>query len=240
MSKVTDESLRQHRVVSRQHWISERAAFLKKEKAFSRQREQLAEERRSLPWEKVDKRYMFDGPSGQETLVELFGAQRQLVVYHFMFKPEADAGCMHCSFWGDHYSSVPVHLEHRDTSFVAISRAPLAKIEAFRKRMGWTFKWVSSGNTDFNYDYQASFTPAQLQSGTVFYNYADVPAGPADREGLSVFYKNDAGEVFHTYSSYARGIDMVNGTYQLLDLTPMGRNEAHGASMAWLKYHDRY
>jgi len=123
---------------------------------------------------------------------------------------------------------------------VAVSRAPLAKIEAFRKRMGWTFKWVSSGNTDFNYDYQASFTPAQLQAGTVFYNYAEVPAGPADREGISVFYRGETGEVFHTYSSYARGIDMVNGTYQLLDLTPKGRNEAPGANMAWLKYHDRY
>jgi predicted dithiol-disulfide oxidoreductase (DUF899 family) len=240
MSQVTEESLRKHRVVSRDQWNRERAEFLKKEKAFSRQREQLAEERRSLPWVKVDKQYVFDTAEGRKTLAELFDAQKQLVVYHFMFKPEAEAGCMHCSFWGDHYSSPPVHLQHRDTAFVAISRAPLAKIEAFRKRMGWTFRWVSSGNTDFNYDFQASFTPAQLQSGTVFYNYVNNPAGPADREGLSVFIKNDAGEVFHTYSTYARGIDMINATYQLLDLTPKGRDEAPGANMAWLKYHDRY
>ena len=240
MSEVTDAALRSHRVVSHQQWIAERSAFLEKEKAFSRQREKLAEERRALPWEKVDKRYVFDSPVGEQTLPELFGAQRQLVVYHFMFKPDADAACMHCSFWGDHYSGMPVHLGHRDTAFVAISRAPLAKIEAFRKRMGWTFNWVSSGNTDFNYDYQASFTPDQRQSGTVFYNYADVPAGPADREGISVFFKDEAGDVFHTYSCYARGIDMVNGTYQVLDLTPQGRNEAPGANMRWLKYHDRY
>jgi predicted dithiol-disulfide oxidoreductase (DUF899 family) len=240
MSEVTEASLQSHRVVSHQQWIAERSAFLKKEKDFSRQREQLAEERRALPWEKVDKRYVFDGPQGEQTFTELFGAQRQLVVYHFMFKPDADAACMHCSFWGDHYSSMPAHLNHRDTAFVAISRAPLAKIEAFRKRMGWSFKWLSSGNTDFNYDYQASFTPAQLQSGSVFYNYAEAPAGPADREGISVFFKDEAGDVFHTYSCYARGIDMVNGTYQVLDLTPQGRNEAPGANMRWLKYHDRY
>lgn len=240
MGKVTDESLRQHPVVSREQWLSERAAFLKKEKAFSRQREQLAAERRALPWVKVDKPYVFDGPDGQQSLAQLFEAQRQLVVYHFMFKPEAEAGCMHCSFWGDHYSSPPMHLKHRDTSFVAISRAPLNKIEAFRKRMGWTFRWVSSGNTDFNYDYQASFTPSQLATGTVFYNYTNAPAGPADREGISVFIKNDAGEVFHTYSCYARGIDMVNVTYQILDLTPKGRDEASGGNMAWLKYHDKY
>ena len=240
MSKVTDESLRKHRVVSRQEWLNERAAFLVKEKAFSRQREQLAEERRKLPWVKVDKRYCFDGPKGQETLAELFGEQRQLIVYHFMFKPEAEAGCAHCSFWADHYSSLPVHLQHRDTALVAISRAPMAKIEAFRKRMGWTFKWVSSGNTDFNYDLQASFTPAQLRSGSVLYNYVNGPAGPADREGISVFYKSDSGDVLHTYSCYARGIDMVNGTYQFLDLTPKGRDEAAGAAQDWVKYHDRY
>jgi predicted dithiol-disulfide oxidoreductase (DUF899 family) len=240
MGKATDESLRNHRVVSRQEWLKERSALLKKEKAFSRQREQLAEERRSLPWVRVEKNYVFDGADGALSLAKLFEGRRQLVVYHFMFKPEAEAGCMHCSFWGDHFSSPPVHLAHRDTAFVAISRAPLAKIAAFRKRMGWTFRWVSSGNTDFNYDFQASFTPAQLKSGTVFYNYVDVPAGPADREGLSVFFRNEQDEVFHTYSCYARGIDMVNATYQLLDLTPKGRDEAPGKNMAWLKYHDRY
>jgi predicted dithiol-disulfide oxidoreductase (DUF899 family) len=240
MSKVSNESLRAHRVVSHEQWLNERAAFLKKEKAFSRQREQLAEERRALPWEKVTKCYLFEGPKGQESLADMFESQRQLLIYHFMFKPEAEAGCMHCSFWGDQYSSSPVHLKHRDTAFAAVSRAPLAKIEAFRRRMGWTFKWVSSGDSDFNYDYQASFTAAQLQSGTVFYNYVDAPAGPADREGISVFYKDEAGDIFHTYSSYARGIDMLNATYQLLDLTPKGRDEAPGKAMDWLRYHDRY
>lgn len=240
MGQISDASLRSHRVVPREQWLKERTEFLRKEKAFSRQREQLAEERRALPWEKVDKRYEFEGPTGSVTLADLFEGQRQLVVYHFMFKPEAEVACKHCSFWGDHYSSMPAHLAHRDTAFVAISRAPLARIEAFRRRMGWTFRWVSSGNADFNYDFQASFTPAQLQSGSVFYNYSQVPAGPADREGLSVFYQNEAGEIFHTYSCYARGIDMVNGTYQVIDLTPKGRNEAPGANMAWLNYHDRY
>ena len=240
MGKVSTDSLRGHRVVSRQQWLAERTEFLKMEKTFSRERERLAEARRALPWVKVEKHYVFDGPDGQESLAQLFGAQRQLVVYHFMFKPEAEAGCKHCSFWGDHFSSMPVHLAHRDTSFVAISRAPWAKIEAFRRRMGWTFRWLSSGNTDFNYDFQASFTPEQLQSGSVYYNYANSPAGPADREGISVFYRDDAGELFHTYSCYARGIDMVNGTYQFLDLTPKGRDEAPGANMAWLSYHDRY
>jgi len=193
-----------------------------------------------LPWEKVEKQYVFEGPNGKETLADLFGQRRQLIVYHFMFNPESSVGCAHCSFWADHYDGVLVHLDHRDVSFAAISRAPLERIEAFRKRMGWRFKWVSSGGTDFNYDYQASFTPAAIKSGSVFYNYRQSQAGPADREGISVFFRDDAGAVFHTYSCYARGIDMVNGTYQFLDLVPKGRDEDPERPQSWVRYHDAY
>jgi predicted dithiol-disulfide oxidoreductase (DUF899 family) len=240
MSKDKQELVNRHRVVSAEEWLAARSALLDKEKAFSRQREELARARRSLPWERVSKKYVFRGAGGDVSLAELFGAHSQLIVYHFMFKPGAAAGCAHCSFWADHFDPMLVHLDHRDTSFVAISRAPLDKIDAFRKRMGWQFKWVSSGGTDFNYDYQASFTPASMSSGSVFYNYKMQPAGPEDREGISVFYKDGAGVIFHTYSCYARGIDMVNGTYQFLDLLPKGRDEDPENTQSWVRYHDRY
>jgi predicted dithiol-disulfide oxidoreductase (DUF899 family) len=232
--------LKGHRVVSREEWMAARTALLAKEKAFTRQRDELACERRDLPWVKVTKRYFFDGPRGQETLADLFELRHQLVVYHFMFAPEDDAGCPHCSFWADHYDGMIAHLNQRDVTFVVISRAPLAKIEAFKKRMGWKFKWISSNRTDFNLDYQASFPAADLQSGTVFYNYAKSPAVAPDREGISVFLKEDDGTVFHTYSCYARGIDMVNGTYQFLDLVPKGRDEDPEAPQSWVRYRDRY
>jgi predicted dithiol-disulfide oxidoreductase (DUF899 family) len=233
-------ALKGHRVVSREEWIAARTAFLVKEKAFSRQREELARARRELPWVEVGKRYVFDGPAGQQTLADLFEGRHQLAVYHFMFNPDDDAGCPHCSFWADHYDGMVVHLNQRDVTFAVISRAPLAKIDAFKKRMGWKFKWVSSNGTDFNCDYQASFAPADLKSGTVFYNYAKSPAVAPDREGISVFYRDDDGKVFHTYSCYARGIDMVNGTYQFLDLVPKGRDEDPEATQSWVRYHDRY
>jgi len=240
MGRVSAEQLKAHRVVSREEWLAERTALLALEKNFSRQREELARQRRALPWVRVEKIYTFEGRNGPASLADLFASRSQLVVYHFMFKPEASAGCAHCSFWADHYSAAIPHLQHRDVTLVAISRASLAQIEAFRQRMGWSFNWVSSGGTDFNYDFQASFSPAQLASGEVFYNYAKSAAGPADREGISVFYRDDAGNVFHTYSCYARGIDMVNGTYQFLDLVPRGRDEAPGAAQDWVRYHDRY
>jgi predicted dithiol-disulfide oxidoreductase (DUF899 family) len=240
MSKLSDHQLQSHRVVSPQEWLAARTAFLAAEKAFSRQREALARQRRALPWVRVDKPYVFEAPGGRVSLADLFESRRQLVVYHFMFKPEASAGCSHCSFWADHYSGMIPHLKQRDVSFVAVARAPLPQIEAFRRRMGWSFNWVSSGGSDFNFDFQVSFTPAQLASGTVFYNYAPTAAGPADREGLSVFYRDDGGAVYHTYSCYARGIDMVNGTYQILDLVPKGRDEAPGAAQDWVRYHDQY
>jgi predicted dithiol-disulfide oxidoreductase (DUF899 family) len=240
MSKQKPEVINGHRVVPAQEWLAARSALLEKEKAFSRQREDLARARRSLPWERVDKQYLFSGPDGEESLADLFGTHSQLIVYHFMFSPGASAGCAHCSFWADHFDPMLVHLDHRDISFVAASRAPLEKINAFRQRMGWQFKWVSSGGTDFNFDYQASFTPASVASGSVLYNYQMQPAGPADREGISVFYKGGAGAVFHTYSCYARGIDMVNGTYQFLDLVPKGRDEDPENPQSWVRYHDRY
>jgi predicted dithiol-disulfide oxidoreductase (DUF899 family) len=233
--------IEKQRVVSHAEWLSARTAFLAKEKEFTRRRDDLSRQRRELPWEKVEKTYVFDGPSGPETLAELFGKRSQLVVYHFMFDPDWDAGCKHCSFWADNFNGIDVHLRQRDVSFVAISRAPLAKIEAFRKRMGWSFKWLSSSRTDFNYDYQASFTPEQIQSRAVFYNYATTDLNMADREGVSVFYKDAGGAVFHTYSTYARGIDMLNGAYNFLDLVPKGRDEDHlEFSQEWVRYHDEY
>jgi predicted dithiol-disulfide oxidoreductase (DUF899 family) len=241
MTDVGKSGIAGHRVVSREEWLAARTALLAKEKEFTRLRDDLCRQRRELPWVKVEETYVFDGPRGTATLAELFGTSNQLVVYHFMFSPEWDAGCKHCSFWADNFDGIGVHLKARDVSFVAVSRAPLAKIEAFKKRMGWTFPWVSSFRNDFNYDYQVSFTPEAIASGAVLYNYARTPMDVTDREGVSVFYKNDAGAVFHTYSCYARGIDMVNGAYQFLDLVPKGRDEAHLAfTQEWVRYHDQY
>src|SRR5512135_3675951 len=199
MSDDTSGGLAKHQVVSREQWAAARAAFLKKEKEFTRLGDELSRERRALPWEKVEKTYAFEGPKGRESLADLFAGRSQLVVYHFMFSPENEAGCPHCSFWADHYDGMVAHLAQRDTTFVAVSRAPLARIEAFRKRMGWHFKWVSSGETDFNYDYQASFRPEDIAAGTAVYNYAPLGSNMADREGISVFYKDPRGVLFHTY-----------------------------------------
>ena len=234
--------IKNHPVVSREEWLAARTAFLAKEKEFTRLRDELSRQRRALPWVKVDKQYVFDGPSGKETLAELFEKRSQLIVYHFMFSPEWDEGCKHCSFWADTFNSNVVHLNHRDVTFVAISRAPLAKIEPFRKRMGWSFKWVSSFQNDFNYDYQVSFTPEALKSGTAVYNYSNRDVGGmADREGVSVFVQDEEGAVFHTYSCYARGLDMLNTAYHYLDLVPKGRDENRlEFTQAWVQYHDRY
>ena len=230
-----------HRVVSHKAWIEARRKFLAKEKTFTRLRDELARQRRALPWEKVDKQYVFDGPKGPETLSGLFDGRSQLVVYHFMFAPDWSEACKHCSFWADNFNGLGIHLKHRDVSFVAISRAPLAKLEAFKKRMGWSFKWVSSGQNDFNYDYQASFTPQEVESGAAFFNYSKSDVGVTDREGVSVFYKDQSGAVFHTYSSYARGIDMLNTAYHYLDLVPKGRDEdGLEFTQSWVRYHDRY
>src|ERR1700732_4959535 len=180
---------KQHAVVTNKQWLKARTALLSKEKEFTRLRDKLSRQRRELPWVRVEKKYVFDGPGGKESLTELFENRNQLVVYHFMFNPESDEGCKHCSFWADNFNGIVVHLNHRDATFVAISRAPLAKIEPFKKRMGWSFKWVSAAGTDFNYDYQASFSAEAIESGTLFYNYTDQPGKMSDREGVSVFYK---------------------------------------------------
>ncbi len=230
-----------HRVVSHKAWIGARRKFLAKEKKFTRLRDELARQRRALPWEKVDKQYVFDGPKGRETLPELFDGRSQLVVYHFMFAPDWDEGCKHCSFWADNFNGLGIHLNHRDVSLVAISRAPLEKLEAFKRRMGWSFKWVSSGGNDFNYDYQASFTPQEIESAAAFYNFSKSDVGVTDREGVSVFYRDPSGAVFHTYSSYARGIDLLNTAYHYLDLVPKGRDEdGLEFTQSWVRHHDRY
>jgi predicted dithiol-disulfide oxidoreductase (DUF899 family) len=227
----------EHEVVSHDEWIAARGALMAKEKAFTRLRDELSRERRALPWEPIEKDYVFDGPDGKETLAELFDGRSQLVVYHFMFGPEDDAGCKSCSFWADNFDPNVVHLNARDVSFVAISRAPLAKLEAYKERMGWSFKWVSSADTDFNFDFGASFEREHLEEPV--YNYGTLqPRGP-DREGMSVFFRDEGGNVFHTYSSYSRGIDLLNTAYNYLDLVPKGRDEG-GRSQFWVRRHDEY
>jgi len=241
MGDDRSDGLDGHKVVSSEEWTAARKALLASEKEFTRRRDELTRQRRELPWERVDKEYVFEAPNGKVTLGDLFGQLSQLVVYHFMFSPEWDEGCPHCSFWADNFNGIDVHLRHRDVSFVAISRAPLAKIEAFKKRMGWGFMWVSSGGSDFNYDYQVSFTPEQLSSGAAFFNYAHTNPGFEDREAASVFYKDNRGDIYHTYSTYARGIDMLNGAYHYLDLVPKGRDEdTLEFTQAWVQHHDRY
>ncbi len=230
----------QHAVVSNREWVEARKKLLVREKEFARQREALAQQRRELPWEAVTKEYVFEGPDGPVTLADLFDGRGQLVVYHFMFDPAWDEGCLHCSFWADNFEGAPVHLKARDTTLAAVSRAPFAKIAAYKRRMGWTFPWVSSSGTDFNYDCGVSFTPEAVADGTAVYNYGSGAPGFGEREGISVFAKNDAGDIFHTYSTYARGIDMVNGTYQFLDLVPRGRDEPKGENQFWVRRHDEY
>jgi len=229
-----------HAVVSTEEWTRARKALLEKEKEFTHLREQLAEQRRALPWEMVEKEHIFEGPDGKETLPALFGDKSQLIIYQFMFAPEWEEGCPHCSFWADHYDAMLPHISQRDVSFVVASRAPLDKIKRFKQRMGWRFKWVSSAGADYNYDYQASFRPEDLKRGEAFYNYATVNMKVSEREGISVFYKDENGAVFHTYSTYARGIDAVNPTYQFLDLTPKGRDENTKNPQDWVRHHDRY
>jgi len=228
-----------HTVVSRKEWLAARTALLKKEKKFTRLRDQLSKERRQLPWVKVDKDYVFDGAQGTETLSELFDGRSQLIVYHFMFGPDWDAGCKHCSFWADNFDRIIVHLNHRDVTMVAASRAPYRKLETYKKRMGWTFKWVSSGDTDFNFDYHVSFTPEEEAKKKAFFNYKMQDPDSSDREGASVFFQDAKGHVFHTYSTYARGIDMVNAAYHYLDLVPKGRDEGKSGP-SWLCRHDEY
>ncbi|MFZ0919024.1 MAG: thioredoxin family protein [Candidatus Dormiibacterota bacterium] len=241
MSGRDGGSVDEHRVVSHEKWLSERTALLAAEKEFTRRRDDLSRQRRELAWEPVETPYVFDAPSGEVTLSDLFGTRSQLIVYHFMFSPEWDEGCPHCSFWADNFNGIDVHLSHRDVSFVAISRASLEKIEAFKARMRWNFTWVSSPHSDFNFDFNASFTEEQARTGTAFFNYGLSDPGPLDREGASVFYKSVDGTIYHTYSTYGRGIDMLNGAYHYLDLVPKGRDEDNlEFTQAWVRHHDRY
>jgi predicted dithiol-disulfide oxidoreductase (DUF899 family) len=233
--------MEKHEVVSREKWIAAREQLLAKEKEFTRLRDQLSERRRALPWERVEKDYVFEGPKGKETLAQVFDGRSQLVVYHFMFAPEAEVPCKSCSFWADNFNGIIAHLNQRDVTFVAISRAPLSKLQAFAKRLGWSFKWLSSGGNDFNYDYNVSFRPGDAGKGVASYNYKPTETTMADLPGISVFSRDAEGQVFHTYSCYARGLDMMNTAYHYLDLVPKGRDETElPHTMSWVKFRDLY
>ena len=233
--------MQQNRIVSQDEWLAARRQHLIKEKEFTRLRDQLSAERRALPWVKVEKNYIFDGPNGKETLADLFDGRSQLIVKHFMYGPGWEEGCVGCSFEVDHVEGALTHLEHHDVTYVAVSRAPLSEIEAFKKRMGWQFKWVSSFGNHFNRDYHVSFTKEEMAKGKVSYNYDMVEFGSEEGPGASAFYKSVSGDVFHTYSTYARGLDILMGTYNILDLAPKGRDEDGLAfSMAWVRHHDKY
>lgn len=229
--------MNEHEVVEHDEWIEARTTLLAKEKEFTRMRDELSRRRRELPWERVEKEYVFEGPRGTLTLSDLFDGCSQLVVYHFMFGPDDDVGCKSCSFWADNFDPNVVHLRARDVAFAAVSRAPLEKLTAYRQRMGWSFEWVSSGESDFNFDFGVSFKPEDEQRR--IYNYGSLAPGIADREGMSVFSRDDSGTVFHTYSSYARGIDLLNAAYNYLDLVPKGRDEGD-RGQAWVRRHDEY
>jgi predicted dithiol-disulfide oxidoreductase (DUF899 family) len=240
-TQLTGIGIQEHEVVSPEKWITSRKELLQKEKEFTRLRDELSRQRRQLPWEKVEKEYVFDGPNGKETLSDLFDGRSQLIIYHFMFGPGWEQGCPSCSFLADHFDGSLVHLANRDVTLVVVSRAPLEQIEAFKKRMGWRFKWVSSFGNDFNHDYHVSFTKEETAKGKISYNYGEVEFPTEEAPGASVFYKNNSGDVFHTYSTYARGLDILVGAYNFLDFAPKGRDEDGLAfTMAWVRHHDRY
>jgi predicted dithiol-disulfide oxidoreductase (DUF899 family) len=230
-----------HKVVSSAEWLAARKGLLAKEKELTRLKDDLSRQRRELPWERVEKKYVFDGPNGKESLADLFGGRSQLVVYHFMFGPGWEQGCQSCSLIADHFDGMLVHLANRDVTLMAVSRATLPEIEAFKERMGWGFKWVSSNANDFNWDYHVSFTKDEVAKGKMYYNYAESTFPSEEGPGVSVFYKDEQGEIFHTYSTFARGGDILIGAYNFIDMTPKGRNE-EGLSypMAWVRHHDRY
>ena len=230
------------KIVSRDEWTAARKALLKQEKELTRQRDRLNQARLALPWVKLDKTYVFDGPDGRVTLGDLFAGRSQLIVQHFMLGPGWKEGCVGCSFAADHIDGALVHLEHHDVSFAAVARAPYPEVAAFKRRMGWRFPWVSSHGSDFNYDFNVSFKPEALAKGKVTYNYETIDASIEELPGASVFYRDEAGDIFHTYSSYGRGGEEVLGTYMLLDITPKGRNETgpNGDLTDWVRHHDRY
>lgn len=229
-----------HPVVARDRWVDQRKALLAREKELTRLQDDIARERRALPWVRLDKRYVFDTPDGPRALGDLFAGRRQLLVQHFMLGPGWAQGCPSCSYMADHVEGMLPHLAQRDVAFTAVSRAPLAEIERFRERMGWRFPWVSSAGNDFNFDFRVSFRPEDRTGGEVDYNYQRQPFPHEEAPGISAFWRNDAGEVFLTYSTYGRGVEVMMGTYGLLDLTAKGRDEAPGQGMAWVRHHDRY
>lgn len=241
MASMTTEVV-SARVVSHEEWLEARKVFLAKEKEFTHLRDELSRQRRELPWEKVEKEYVFAGPNGKVTLDELFGGRSQLIVYHFMFAPGWNEGCPSCSYLSDHFDGPSIHLAHRDVTLAVVSRATIGEIDAFKKRMGWRFPWVSSFNNDFNYDYHVSFTDEARAAGKVEYNYQSMTNFPLEEgPGCSVFAKDASGAIFHSYSTYTRGLDILVGAYNFLDLVPKGRDEeglAH--SMAWVRHHDKY
>ena len=241
MPKIkTVRGMEDRKVVSQAEWLVARKKLLLQEKRFSKLRDELNLQRRKLPWVRVEKEYVFDGPTGKVTLADLFSGKSQLIIYHFMFGPDWKEGCEHCSFWADHFDSVNIHIGQRDTAFAVVSRAPLAEIQPFKSRMGWKFRWVSSFNTDFNFDFHVSFTPEQVKSGVLPYNYGQYKGQIDEKEGVSAFYRNRNDDIYHTYSSYERGIDLMNTTYNFLDLTAKGRDENPEAPQDWVRYHDDY
>jgi predicted dithiol-disulfide oxidoreductase (DUF899 family) len=239
--QARDTDIRDHSVVSADRWLAERKTLLAREKELVRLRDEIARQRRALPWERVTKEYVFDAPEGRRSLADLFDGRHQLLVQHFMFGPGWQHGCPSCSFMADHTDGMTVHLAQRDVSFAAVSRAPLADLERFRKRMGWKFRWVSSAGNDFNLDFHVSFEPEDRVDGAVYYNYGRTAFPSTEAPGISVFYRDDEGEVFHAYSTFGRGVEVMMGTYNMLDLVPKGRNERDVPNkMEWVRHHDRY
>ena len=238
--KIEANQMNHPETVSRAEWLIARKDLLSREKEFTRQRDALSAARRKLPMVKIDKEYVFDGPDGKKALADLFDGRSQLIVYHFMLGPDWEEGCKSCSYLADHFDGAIVHLAHRDVTFVVVSRAPLDKIDMFKKRMGWRFKWVSSYENDFNFDYHVSFTKDEETKGKVAYNYETTEFMSDELPGLSVFYKTEDGDIFHSYSCYARGLDLLVGTYNFLDLVPKGRDEDPDSTMSWVRHHDRY
>jgi predicted dithiol-disulfide oxidoreductase (DUF899 family) len=228
------------KVVSRAEWLVARKDLLTREKELTQLRDEVSRHRRELPWVKVEKEYVFDGPNGRKRLADLFDGRSQLIVYHFMLGPGWEEGCKSCSYLADHFDGANWHLPHRDVTFVVVSRAPLSEIQAYKKRMGWRFKWVSSYGGDFNFDYHVSFTKEDEEKGKAYYNYTTQEFISDELPGLSVFYKDENGDVFHTYSTYARGLDILVGAYNFLDLVPKGRDENPDSTMDWVRRHDDY
>jgi len=238
---TTTTQLNAAKVVSHAEWLEAREQFLAEEKAFTRMRDQLSRRRRELPWERVEKSYVFEGPRGKESFADLFDHRSQLIVYHFMLGPGWSEGCKSCSYLADHFDGATLHLAHRDVTLAVVSRAPYSEIAAYQQRMGWRFHWASSFGSDFNYDYHVSFTPEERAKGKVHYNYTQTQFPSDEGPGVSVFLKDSDGAIYHTYSAYARGLDILVGAYNFLDLAPKGRDEDGLAfTMAWVRHHDKY